>query len=653
MPPESLHPFAYDAFQQRAIDTIERDTSLFVAAPTGSGKTVLADYVIERTLGRRQRVIYTAPIKALSNQKYRDFTARHGDQVGILTGDVTINRHAPLVIMTTEIYRNTLLEDVERLSSYAWIIFDEVHYLDDPERGTVWEESLLFTPPHINLLALSATVPNVHDIAEWIRRVHERPVDVIEETTRSVPLTYVFQCHNKVLENVADLKRAGYEGRADVPHWRSRHRRHHQPLAPANRLDKLIHDLAERKRLPCIFFTFGRRRAEELAWELSAFPLLDPEERRTLKELFANLCVQFGLADDRTAIAVGQLIDRGIAYHHAGMLPTIKEVIERCFASRLIKIIVTTETFALGVNMPARSVVLDTLKKRADHGFAILPQRSFLQMAGRAGRRGMDEAGFVYLRVNPQHVTFAEVNRLLHAAPEPVHSRFNTTYATLLNLYRRHGRKLLDIFPKTLFHFQANATRRQEGLGAMTRKLDLLEAMGYLSPSSLTPKGEFASWMYGYELLLAELHQRNTMAPLDPLRLALLMAAVVYEPKPRMAPPKSHRLIQELEALCEQPIARIHKEEHRFRITPSTKTPSFHLTRALEAWMSQVPFEKLTKFCEADEGEIVRYFRMTVQLLRQLSETPAGDDRLRANAEKAFRRINRGVIDAEAQLRMG
>ena len=181
-----MHPFAYDPFQQRAIEAIERDVSLFVAAPTGSGKTVLADYVIERSLARRQRVIYTAPVKALSNQKFRDFSARHGDAVGIMTGDVTINPTAPLVIMTTEIYRNTLLEDVERLSGYAWVIFDEIHYLDDPERGTVWEESLLFTPSHMNLLCLSATIPNITQLAQWIRDIHGRPIEVIEEDRKSV-----------------------------------------------------------------------------------------------------------------------------------------------------------------------------------------------------------------------------------------------------------------------------------------------------------------------------------------------------------------------------------------------------------------------------------------------------------------------------------
>ncbi len=672
----SIHPFPYDPFQQRAIETIERDTSLFVAAPTGSGKTVLADYVIERSLQRRQRVIYTAPIKALSNQKYRDFTARYGDrgghhaagmvaegsahdrrsgaeQVGILTGDVTINRTAPLVIMTTEIYRNTLLEDVERLASYAWVIFDEIHYLDDPERGTVWEESILFTPPHINLLCLSATVPNVHELAQWIRTVHQRPVEVIEETRRSVPLSILFQCQNAILETAQDLKQRGYAGRPDARPFHHRHGHGHHPSIPANRLDRLIHDLQERKRLPCIFFTFGRRRTEELAWEISGFPLVSAEERAALRDMFHDLCARFGLAHDRSVEALAHLIDRGVAYHHAGMLPTTKEVIERCFASRLIKLIVTTETFALGVNMPARSVVLDTLKKRADSGFELLRRRAFLQMAGRAGRRGMDEAGFVYLRVNPRHVSYPEVLRVLHAAPEPVHSRFNTTYATLLNLYRHHGRALLDFFPKTLYYFQTSGTRRQAGLDLMERKLDLLEAMGYLTASQLTPKGEFASWVYGYELLLTELHDQRRLSALDPLRLALLMAAVVYEPRPRSLPPKSHRLIRPLEALCEEPLARIHKMELRCRITPKTKAPSFQLTHAMDAWMSNAPFEQLTKLCDVDEGEIVRYFRMTVQLLRQLSETPAADQMLRTNAAKAFRRINRGVIDAEAQLRLG
>ena len=648
-----LHPFPYDPYQQRAIDAIDREVSLFVAAPTGSGKTVLADYVIERTLERRRRVIYTAPIKALSNQKFRDFSARHGEDVGIMTGDVTINRNAALIIMTTEIYRNTLLEDVGRLSRYALVIFDEVHYLDDPQRGTVWEEAILFTPPHINLLCLSATIPNVEQLAQWIRTVHQRPVDVIEETHRPVPLTMHFQCQNMILKDEEDLKRNGFKGRDDWKLlYRSGRQLHRLPLH-ANRLDKLVQELTTHERLPCILFTFGRRRTEELAWEVSAFDLLTPDERTALRRVFDGLCAQFQLTRDRSVEALSHLVTRGVAYHHAGMLPTVKEVVERCFASRLIKLIVTTETFALGINMPARCVVLDALTKRSDSGFELLRRREFLQMAGRAGRRGMDEAGFVYLRINPRHVGYSEVQRLLHGQPEPVHSRFNTTYATLLNLYRRHGRDLLNIFPKTLYYYQTTGAQRQRGLDLMQRKLDLLDSMGYLTATALTPKGEFGAWVYGYELLLTELYVRRCLAELDTATLATLLAAIVYEPRPRSEPPKPHRLSKQLAQLCREPLSAIHRQELRCRIEPKTKAPAFHLTHALEAWMSNAPFERLGKLCDVDEGEIVRYFRMTVQLLRQLWESPAADPAVRATAEQAMRRINRGVIDAEAQLRLG
>jgi superfamily II RNA helicase len=318
-----------------------------------------------------------------------------------------------------------------------------------------------------------------------------------------------------------------------------------------------------------------------------------------------------------------------------------------------MKIIVTTETFALGVNMPARSVVLDSLTKRGDNGFDLLRRRDFMQMAGRAGRRGMDAEGFVYLRVNPMHVTYPQITHLLHGRPEPVHSRFNTAYATLLNLYRHHGRGLLEIFPRTLFYAPTSGARRQPGLSIMERKLELLAGLGFITPNALTPKGEFGSWVYGYELLLTELYTRGHLTPLDVNALAVLMAALVYEPRPRTGPAKPHHLSKRLAELCREPLARIHKEEARFGISPRTKPPAYHLSHAMEAWMANAPFEKITRLSDVDEGELVRYFRMSVQMLRQLAEIPMSDPRLRATADKAMRRVNRDVIDAEAQLRLG
>jgi superfamily II RNA helicase len=274
-------------------------------------------------------------------------------------------------------------------------------------------------------------------------------------------------------------------------------------------------------------------------------------------------------------------------------------------------------------------------------------------MAGRAGRRGMDPEGFVYVRVNPEHVSLPELHKLLHGDPEPVHSRFNTAYATLLNLYREHGRRLLALYPRTLYHYQTTGARRQEGLELLQRKLELLTALGYLTGGGLTRRGEFAAWLYGYELLLTELQFAGHLSALDPLQLALLLAAQVYEPRPTAGPPKRHRLSQRLQALCQGPLERIHREEHRRRISPRTKSPAFHLSHAVEAWMSRAPFARLSQHTDVDEGELVRYFRMTVQLLRQLGELPGADAGLRANARKAMERINRDVVDAEAQLRLG
>ena len=650
-----LHPFPYDPFQQRAIDAIERDASVFVAAPTGAGKTVIADYVIAKTLAQRRQVIYTAPVKALSNQKFRDFSAREGDQVGIMTGDVTLNPRAPLLIMTTEIYRNTLLENSQRLSRCAWVIFDEIHYLDDPERGTVWEEAIMFTPPHINLLALSATIPNVEQIASWIRDVHQRPVEVIVEAKRTVPLHVLFQCQNQILKSPQDLRYSGYHGREDwgrVAH-RFRRRQEERWTVRPNRLDALIKHLQDVNRLPCIFFTFGRRRTEDLAGEASGLPLISPPEQAKLRALYEDLCARYQLQHDPTAQAMARLIERGVAYHHAGMLPTVKEVIERCFVSRLIKFIATTETFALGINMPARSVVIDTLKKRIGGRFDLLRHREFSQMAGRAGRRGMDEAGFVYLRVNPSTITHHEVLRVLHGKPEPVQSRFNTAYATLLNLYRHHGRELLALFPRTLYYFQTSGSRREAGLSFMERKLDLLQELGYLTPQGLTGKGDFACWMYGYELLLTELHAQGHLDQLDPPALAVLLVAAVYESRPGLSLPKTTAIGRRLEKICEEPMSHIHRAEQRFQIHPRSKAPNFQLASAMEAWFHGSPFVKLGRLCEVDDGEIVRYFRMTLQLLRQLIEAPAADEALHRKAQLALTRINRDVVDAEQQLRMG
>jgi len=201
-----MEKFKLDRFQEEAIETARSGSSVIVSAPTGAGKTLIAEYIIEDCIGRKKGVIYTAPIKALSNQKFRDFSKKYPNQVGILTGDVSINRNAPILIMTTEIFRNAILVNPHEFEHREWVIFDEIHYLDDIERGTVWEEAIILLPPQMKILALSATIPNINEFTDWIGKVHQTPIKAIIEKTRPVPLHFFFQCDNEVFHNFDQLK---------------------------------------------------------------------------------------------------------------------------------------------------------------------------------------------------------------------------------------------------------------------------------------------------------------------------------------------------------------------------------------------------------------------------------------------------------------
>jgi len=653
--------FQLDPFQLEAIEWIEKEHSLLVSAPTGSGKTLIAEKAVEKALARGERVIYTAPIKALSNQKFRDFQERFGkDTVGILTGDVSINSDAPLLIMTTEIYRNCLFENTDRIQKIGWVIFDEVHYLDDPQRGTVWEEALLFTPAEIRILALSATIPNVQELAAWIRQIHQRPIAVIEEAHRPVPLHFLFQCQGKILTNTKSLRKEGYLQRDN---WqlsmRERRRGWQPPRARANRLHDMINHLIHEDQLPAIYFAFGRKRTAALAWEVAHFDLMRDVERREIRALYDELLARYDLAGDKTAEEIRPLIEQGIAYHHAGMLPTLKEVIERLFTSRLLKLIFTTETFALGINMPARTVVFDELEKFYGTGFKPLTTRDFFQMAGRAGRRGMDPEGFVYCRIHPNDIAFPEVERILYGKPEPVRSQLNATYATLLNLYKMLGNRLLEIYPRSFHFFQSSKRKRDEGLELFKNKLALLQEMGYITDQGttdtqgvLTVKGEFAASIFGFELLLTEMYTDGALEQLDEAKLNVFLAGLIFEPRKNDEAPKLGKDHGELLKMTQHYHRMVFKWESNFRVTPHTKPPYFHLARPIEAWTQGKDFERVCQMTSEDEGSLVRYIRMVIQLLREIANAPHASEGLKAKARRARQLIDRDVVDAEKQLRV-
>ncbi len=440
---------------------------------------------------------------------------------------------------------------------------------------------------------------------------------------------------------------------------RERRRGWQPPRARPNRLHDILRHLIDEDQLPAIYFAFGRKRTAMLAWEVAHFDLLRETERRQVRTLYDELLTRYDLAGDQTAEEIRPLIEQGIAYHHAGMLPTLKEVIERLFTSRLIKLIFTTETFALGINMPARTVVFDELEKFYGTGFKPLTTRDFFQMAGRAGRRGMDPEGFAYCRIHPNDIPFPEVERILYGKPEPVRSQLNATYATLLNLYKTLGHRLLEIYPRSFHFFQSSKRKRDEGLDLLKNKLALLQEMGYITDQGttetqgiLTVKGEFAASVFGFELLLTEMYTDGALEQLDEAKLNVFLAGLIFEPRKNDEAPRLGKDHGELLKLTQHYHRMIHKWECNFRITPHTKPPYFHLARPIEAWTQGKDFEKICQLTSEDEGSLVRYIRMVIQLLREIANAPHASEGLKSKARRARDLIDRDVVDAEKQLRV-
>ncbi|MFM2061276.1 MAG: hypothetical protein RLZZ507_946 [Cyanobacteriota bacterium] len=434
----SIFPFELDQFQLDAIASLNAGRSVVVCAPTGSGKTLIGEYAIYRALARRKRVFYTTPLKALSNQKLRDFREKFGfDQVGLLTGDASINRDAPILVMTTEIFRNMLygtpigqigisLTDVEA------VVLDECHYMNDRQRGTVWEESIIYCPREVQLVALSATVDNSDQLTDWLNRVHG-PTDLIYSDFRPVPLEFHF-CNPKGLFPLLNdsntkinprLIKRGKKG----PGERGKGNRPEPPT-----IVYTLSQLAQRDMLPAIFFIFSRRGCDKAVAEVGDLWLVNNEESQILRRQIDDF-----LARNPEAGRSGQIapLYRGVAAHHAGILPAWKVLVEELFQQGLIKVVFATETLAAGINMPARTTVISTLSKRTDNGHRLLKASEFLQMSGRAGRRGMDLQGHVVTLQTPFEGA-KEAAYLATSPADPLVSQFTPSYGMVLNLLQTH-----------------------------------------------------------------------------------------------------------------------------------------------------------------------------------------------------------------------
>ena len=428
--------FELDDFQKEAIEHIKNGKSVVVCAPTGAGKTCIAQSAIHLALENGTRIFYTTPLKALSNQKFYDFSRTYGEEnVGLLTGDTTINREAQIVVMTTEVFRNMLYGTTfgalkDNLKDVKYVVLDEVHYMNDEQRGTVWEESIIYCPTNIQIIALSATVQNSKQLTNWINTVHSGTEHVFTDF-RPVPLRFYYYDSSKPDTVLPLLTPEGKLNKKIKPE--SKYKYFNKKTAVKNPVASITMALKEKNMLPAIYFTFSRKKCDENAKKCSSLELLTKEETLEINRLVDEYISENPYLENNPQI---DLIKKGVASHHAGLLPGWKLLVERLFQKGLIKMVFATETLAAGINMPARTTVISSVSKRTDDGHRMLSANEFLQMSGRAGRRGMDEIGYVVI-VGTPFQTPEEVAALATSDSNPLESKFSPCYSMVLNLLQR------------------------------------------------------------------------------------------------------------------------------------------------------------------------------------------------------------------------
>ncbi|KAF5674437.1 atp-dependent rna helicase dob1 [Fusarium denticulatum] len=449
--------FKLDPFQSLSVASIEREESVLVSAHTSAGKTVVAEYAVAQCLKRNQRVIYTSPIKALSNQKYRDFEAIFGD-VGLMTGDVTINPTASCLVMTTEILRSMLYRGSEIMREVAWVVFDEIHYMRDKIRGVVWEETIIMLPDKVRYVFLSATIPNAFQFAEWIAKIHHQACHVVYTDFRPTPLqNYFFPCggtgarlivdeksnfneqnFNKVMQEVEEKKGADPNDPNARQKGRGKNKKTDKGGADSGSdISKIIRMTIKRKFNPVIVFNFSKRECENLAMNISSLSFNDDSEKAMVRKVF-NSAIESLSEGDRELpqiINLLPLLERGIGVHHSGLLPILKETIEILFQESLIKVLFATETFSIGLNMPAKTVVFTQVTKWDGVKRRPLTSSEYIQMAGRAGRRGLDARGIVIMMIDDK-LEPDTAKEIVTGHQDRLNSAFYLGYNMILNLLR-------------------------------------------------------------------------------------------------------------------------------------------------------------------------------------------------------------------------
>ena len=714
-------PFPPDHFQQEAFDSIDRGRSVLVSAPTGSGKTLVANFAIHCARTDGAKAFYTTPLKALSNQKYGELVARYGvEQVGLLTGDTAVRPDAAIVVMTTEVLRNMLLAGSTLLTGLQVVVLDEVHYLQDPYRGGVWEEVLVLSPPAVSFVCLSATVANATELAEWLRSVRG-PTDLVVERRRPVVLRHHFAVHRRddhrtdLLSLLVD-GRAAQEGlrldqatrrsaTARQPQWRGANRGGPRLPFRTPRRTELLELLGDQDLLPAIVFIFSRAACDDAVRQClrDGMRMTEPHERRAIRRI-AEEHVDHLSDEDLAVLGYGEWLEgleAGLAAHHAGLVPAYREAVEACFSAGLLRVVFATETLSLGINMPARTVVIERFTKFGGAGKAPLTSGEYAQLTGRAGRRGLDPEGNAVVLWSPE-TTFAEVARVATAPPPDLRSAFRPTYNLAVNLARRFDRpQALEVLRRSFAQWQASAHPSPSGrdnlVDLLGRRLAVLEELGYLDGWQVTPAGHRLSRIYHEcDLLVTAAMVGDVLAGAEPSVLAGVLSTLVFERRrarpalghpprgprgegarpgsrragtgrpvgagsdgpaaPRTRPGRGDRLGDRRRSELAERIGLLATHAERIRgaeevhTVPRTRQPEPGLSGAVTAWARGASFAAVLEVAALDIGELapgdfVRAVKQVADLVEQVAMV-APDEPTAAAASEAVGLLVRDVVAA-------